>query len=125
MKECKKCKIEKEDKDFYTQSDRKSGTSMCKSCFNEYCVLRWINTKIKALEYKGNKCQDCNNEYPEKPYVIFDFHHLDPNLKDYSWNQLRLMSWKSIIKELDKCVLLCSNCHKIRHHNEYCSIQLS
>ena len=116
MKICKKCLIEKEDSDFYTQNDRKSGSSYCKICFSQYCMSRWINRKIEAIKYKGNKCIDCNLE--NAPYCVYDFHHLDPDTKDYDWTKLRLRSIKSIKLELDKCVLLCANCHRLRHHNQ-------
>lgn len=114
---CTTCKQEKPIDEFYEQKDRKNGHSKCKSCFNKYCSERWINRKIKSIQYKGSKCIDCNLEYPLAPYVVFDFHHLNPNEKDVDWTKLRLRSWSSITNELDKCVLLCSNCHRIRHHS--------
>lgn len=114
---CCTCKEEKPISEFYGQSDRKNGSSKCKKCFNDYCIQRWINIKIKAIQYMGSKCNDCSNSYPEQPYVIFDFHHLDPDEKEVGWDKLRLRSWKKIVDELDKCVLLCSNCHRIRHHS--------
>lgn len=117
-KKCSNCNKVKLIKEFYQHSSRKGGSSSCKKCFNEYCVKRWTNIKIKALDYKGNKCEDCIASYPEEPYVIFDFHHLIKEEKDVSWNKLRLRSWEKIKNELDKCVLLCSNCHRKRHHNE-------
>ena len=55
---------------------------------------------------------DCG--YSGNP-AAFDFHHTDPTTKDYDWNRLRLKSWEAIIGELAKCVLLCANCHRIRH----------
>ena len=88
----------------------------CKSCFNEKCIKRWIERKIDALEYKGNECEDCNLLATRENYVVFDFHHLDPSTKEVSWQKLRLRSWTSIQEELDKCVLLCSNCHRLRHY---------
>lgn len=110
---CPKCDNHKKLSEFYNRN-KITKYSYCKDCFNKICVLRWINVKIKAIEYKGNKCIDCNIQYP---YSVYDFHHLDPLQKDYDWNKLRLKSWSNITKELDKCVLLCSNCHRIRHHN--------
>jgi len=115
---CYTCKEEKPLSEFYEKPDRKNGSSKCKKCFNDYCIQRWIKIKIKAIEYKGSKCCDCSNTFPEQPYVIFDFHHLDPNEKEAGWVKIRLRSWDKIVKELDKCVLLCSNCHRIRHHEE-------
>ena len=115
---CTTCNLDKPLDEFYNQTDRKNGSSSCKTCFNIYCGQRWIRTKIKALEYLGSKCLDCSNSYPNQPYVIFDFHHRDPTQKDVMWDHLRKRSWDKIIIELDKCDLLCSNCHRIRHHNE-------
>jgi hypothetical protein len=120
MKKCKICNIEKELSNFYERKDRKSGVqSMCKSCFSTYCSDRWISKKIMAIKYKGSKCNDCELSYPNYPYVIFDFHHLNPKEKDFDWSKLKLRGESKIKFELDKCVLLCSNCHRIRHHNNF------
>ena len=113
-KTCSTCNEEKLITEFY--STKKRTQTLCKKCFNSYCVERWIKKKIDAINYKGNKCVDCSLSYPEQPYVIFDFHHLNPLEKDVDWSKLRLKSDESIKKELDKCVILCSNCHRIRHH---------
>lgn len=114
---CTQCNEEKEFTEFYTKKGRKSQASFCKNCFNQMCMKRWQQIKIKAIIYKGNKCNDCTLEYPKYPSCIFDFHHLDSNYKEFGWGKLRLKSWNKIIKEIDKCVLLCSNCHRIRHFN--------
>jgi hypothetical protein len=115
---CTDCKQEKSLNEFYKQNDRKNGSSQCKQCFNKYCSERWKNRKIDAIIYKGSSCVDCGISYPNIPYPVFDFHHLDPNQKDFDWSKMRVRSWDIIINELDKCVLLCSNCHRIRHHLE-------
>lgn len=115
---CTSCNEEKLITEFYSQKDRKSGSSQCRQCFNQYCAQRWVNKKIEAIIYKGGLCVDCGISYPTAPYVIFDFHHLDPTEKDVDWGKLRLRSWDKVTHELDKCVLLCSNCHRIRHHSE-------
>jgi len=114
-KKCNCCKDCKPISEFYDKSKK---SCKCKECFNSYCIERWVKIKIKAIIYKGSKCGDCENAYPEHPYVIFDFHHLDPEEKEVGWDKLRLRSWDKITKELDKCDLLCSNCHRIKHHEE-------
>jgi len=76
---------------------------------------RWKERKNKAIEYKGSECMDCHIKFPNNPSCIFDFHHLDPADKDTDWQKLRQRSWIKITKELDKCILLCCNCHRIRH----------
>lgn len=70
--------------------------------------------KKMAVEYCGGKCQDCltSFSYPG----VYDFHHLDENIKEFSiGNNGYTKGWEKIKKELDKCILLCSNCHRIRH----------
>jgi len=111
---CSTCNENKLITEFYSTKNRIQ--TLCKKCFNTYCVERWKQKKIDSIIYKGSKCLDCSLSYPEQPYVIFDFHHLNPSVKDVDWSKLRLKSNDSIKKELDKCVLLCSNCHRIRHH---------
>jgi hypothetical protein len=71
--------------------------------------------KLRAIEYLGGHCTDCKNEFP--PYV-YDFHHLDPNIKDNNIARLMGRKWEGIVHELDKCVLLCANCHRIRENKE-------
>lgn len=113
---CTKCQQEKEELDFYKRPDRKNKhQSYCKYCFNNYCKERWIKRKKEAVEYKGGKCIDCELISTDFNYVVFDFHHLDPMGKDFDWGKLRLFSWERIKKELDKCICLCSNCHRLRH----------
>jgi hypothetical protein len=115
MRQCSKCKQPKPESEFYQSNIRKA--TYCKSCFNKYTIQRWQDRKIQAIQYKGSSCIDCSISYPETPYQVFDFHHLDMNEKEYDWTKLRLRSWEDIKTELDKCVLLCANCHRIRHIN--------
>lgn len=66
---------------------------------------------IEAL--KSKPCPDCERSYP--PYVM-DFDHLDPELKYMSVSQMvgRGHKLENILTEIDKCELICSNCHRIR-----------
>ena len=113
-KKCPKCSLILDKKHFYTTKNAIQG--YCKSCSNILAVEKGIERKIWAIGYKGGKCIDCHTQYPNKPYVIFDFHHLNPDEKEMQWEKIRLASEKRMIEELDKCVLLCSNCHRIREH---------
>lgn len=75
-------------------------------------IFRWRKRKEEALEYLGGACKHCG--YAEHPAAL-QFHHVDPATKDFSWNKLKLKSWDKIHKELDKCIILCANCHAIEH----------
>ena len=77
-------------------------------------MQRWIKRKAKAIEYKGGKCELCGFKGHQ---AVFDFHHIDPDNKSFNWTKTRLQTWKRVIEELDKCMLLCANCHRILHSN--------
>jgi hypothetical protein len=71
--------------------------------------------KRMSLEYKGSKCEICGYD---KCLQALEFHHLDPNEKDFGIAEKgHTRSWKSVKKELDKCILVCSNCHMEIHYN--------
>ena len=115
-KTCSTCGIEKPITEFYKQKDHLYGvTHLCKGCFNKYCIDRWIQRKINAVNYKGGKCEKCGLELVNSHYSVFEFHHLDKSKKDCSWDKLRLKSDDSIRKELDKCIVVCANCHRLIH----------
>jgi hypothetical protein len=114
MKICPQCKVEKDESCFYKKTKTQL-QSYCKDCFNRYCQTRWVSRKKKAIVYLGDKCYDCKETYQPE---VYDFHHLDANTKELEWVKMRLHTWDNVVKELDKCVLLCSNCHRIRHTND-------
>ena len=65
------------------------------------------NVKQKAVDYKGGCCQRCGYS---KSLRALHFHHKDPSQKDFNITG-GTKSFEHIKKELDKCELLCSNCH--------------
>lgn len=71
--------------------------------------------KIKAIEYKGGKCSVCGGVFPP---CVYDFHHMDPKEKEYNPSVSFERKWETAKKELDKCILVCSNCHRIIHHTK-------
>jgi len=64
--------------------------------------------KLKAIEYKGGACSKCGYSKSIRSLV---FHHIDPRQKDFTISNPNIRSWEKIKLELDKCELLCSNCH--------------
>lgn len=65
--------------------------------------------KLRAIEYLGGKCVKCGGRFHP---AAFDFHHLNPSEKGSTLGQISGLSWKRFKAELDKCVLICSNCHR-------------
>ena len=75
-------------------------------------------TKQIYIEYKGNECEECGYN---KCQASLTFHHIDPIKKEIQFcdmneriNNLDDIKY-NIIKELDKCKLLCCNCHNEKH----------
>lgn len=68
--------------------------------------------RLRAIEFKGGKCSRCG-------YVgcaeAFDFHHRDPSQKDFQISSGNTKNWDSVVAELEKCDLLCANCHRTLH----------
>jgi|GEM_PF-1188099 len=75
-------------------------------------VVTWRQrTKLRAVAYKGGRCQRCGYD---RCIQALQFHHLDPNQKDFTISG-KTMAWERIRDEIDKCVLLCANCHAELH----------
>lgn len=129
-KQCTICKEFKPLTDYHPNKSCKYGVvGTCKVCYKiritkwysdnrsdrqEKANLRNRSRKQEAVDYFGNQCLDCKQSYPN---YVYQFHHLDPTQKDvnpsYAFNSPTKM-WE----ELSKCVMLCANCHMIRHHGK-------
>lgn len=126
-KVCRICEVEKELSAFHPNKSCSLGvTGTCRICTNRRKSM-WYNDnraarqmearergrkrKLAAIERFGGKCKDCDNSFPP---CVFEFHHLDPSKKDV--NPSAAMFAPKWERELDKCVMLCANCHRIRHH---------
>lgn len=66
-----------------------------------------------AVAAKGGRCQVCG--YARCLYAL-EFHHQDPKVKDFSISADGFTrSWTRVEKEIEKCVLVCANCHREIH----------
>jgi hypothetical protein len=64
----------------------------------------------RAIEYKGGCCVVCGYN---RCVRALEFHHVDPSKKSFGLSERGLChSWDRIQEELDKCILLCANCHR-------------
>ena len=84
-------------------------------------IIRSVSSRRKkirlmAVQHAGGKCISCGyNKYPE----VLEFHHKDPSQKEFGIGQNGLTrSWEKVKAEIEKCNLLCANCHRELHVEE-------
>lgn len=116
-KSCPKCKTNLPlTVEFFSFSkNHNKPSTYCKKCNKESvkaAKLQKRDFKQKALEYKGGKCSLCG--YNKCPTAL-EFHHVNPKEKEISVSQYSKFDEKLRL-ELDKCELLCSNCHREVHY---------
>lgn len=133
MKECRRCKIEKTYNEFSKNKRQKDGHySYCKVCKKEEDARlykrnpeqtkernkRYIDkTKKWWKEYRTSlKCERCG----ENRFWVLEFHHQNPSEKEHNISYLtnKGYSIKTILKEINKCIVLCANCHRDHHYQE-------
>lgn len=87
----------------------------CRKCKAEQVNKRRNILLKKCYKYLGNKCSKCN-----KQYDIYDFHHINEKEKLFEINKgiSRNLSFEKLKSELDKCILVCGNCHTEIHYDE-------
>lgn len=72
-------------------------------------------TKEKAIEYKGGKCEICGYN---KCIGALEFHHINSEDKDFGIaSKGYTRSWEKLKEELDKCIMVCANCHRELHYS--------
>lgn len=106
MSICKIC-----DKEF--KQLQKRNRSRCNACNTK---LRRLKNKLRAINLLGGRCIRCGyNKHP----AALEFHHKDSSKKDFSIGTVANKRWESIVNEIKKCELLCSNCHRIEHSDRF------
>ena len=85
-----------------------------------------LNDRKKELreqwyEFKRTlKCTKCGFDH----FAALDFHHEDPSKKEHNVNQLISDGrFAKAYKEVEKCIVLCANCHRIHHYDEHVAVQ--
>ena len=95
------------------KGDGRKHYTVCKKCHSDYTMERFRDNKRKAIEYKGGQCIRCGYN---KCDAALDFHHRDSLQKDINFIMIKKRKFEDMIKELDKCDMLCSNCHREEHY---------
>lgn len=130
-KVCRVCKVEKELSAFHPHKQCSKGVrGTCRECvtvrltgwydnnrakINEKVRANRQSLKIRAIEYMGGCCFDCKGVFHP---CVMQFHHLEPHTKDANPSFFLRGNFEKAKNELDKCVMLCANCHMVRHHAE-------
>jgi len=78
----------------------------------EKFIMKW-SKKIKVIEYLGGKCKICG----DKNIFHLTCHHRVCDEKEFEISDFIKNRWSEIEKELQKCDLLCNNCHRELHYN--------
>lgn len=129
-KQCKKCKLIKSIDDFNKKGNGYS--YFCKECNREYLKEHYNNNKeyyaVKRRKYQKShrdwfigikqklKCENCNDDR----WWVLDFHHIDSMDKDDDIARMMASgkAKKIILAEIEKCKILCANCHRDLHYRE-------
>ncbi len=133
MKFCSACEQEKPVDAFGKWSKSPDGLYYrCKQCRSEYDKAHYASSparralvrqadkknvernRVLLRELKENsRCTDCGNDNP----IVLEFDHL----RDKQYNVANMIdngrSWASIQSEIEKCEVVCANCHRVRTYN--------
>lgn len=102
---CKTCRRETTKANYYANKEMWNATTRR----NKKLQRERINEIKDSLSCL--KCGESRNH-------LLDFHHTDPSQKDFQISQGEQYGWKRIKQEIDKCIVLCSNCHRDFHYQE-------
>lgn len=131
LKKCTKCECEKPYAEFSINKSKASGySSECKACHKiirkEYYEKNKAKERSRTLETKQRQlqafkdfksqlsCKLCSENHP----AVLQFHHTDPTEKEIEISLAVRLGWSKqrLQKEIDKCVVLCANCHFKEHY---------
>lgn len=132
MKKCSKCKRVLDENHFNRDNSRKDGlNNKCKDCVAKYrksnkerlLVLgkkyrnnRYIVNRLLLDELKSVPCIDCGRQFP---VVSMHFDHISDD-KSFTIASIKnTSSTLKILKEIEKCEVVCANCHAVRTHLRY------
>jgi hypothetical protein len=148
VKTCRKCHQPKPLDQFYANRRDECHRSRCKDCLRDdnrkwrtanrsrhnARAMKWYYDnpgKSKQMNTRNYKIQNEKrnqvlssifNDHPcfvcgDTRHGCLSFHHLDPREKEYGVTSHSL-TWKKMLKEAAKCVVLCLNCHTLYHRGD-------
>jgi hypothetical protein len=130
MKRCSTCKEEKDELCFSWKNKAKGVLcTQCKICQRTYSKQHYQSNKQEYIDRSKRDakkvysklrelihslklvCSRCDETHP----AALDFHHTDPTQKDFEISSCG--SRKRVLAEINKCIVLCANCHRKLHYN--------
>ena len=142
MKTCSKCSVDKPETEYFVK-DKRTGRlhAQCKACYKEHRktyyaehydkyrdeyrkrakvrrVIARRNLQNRLIEYLSDKaCVMCG----ESDVRVLEFDHIDPTTKRFGISTAitDVRKWIDISQEIEKCQILCANCHKKRTAAQY------
>lgn len=115
---CRKCKVEGQKNPQYGKKAHNKDKLKYGMSYTKY---RWIKAKKEVVLMLGNECIKCNQK--NMPIYCYELHHRQPETKKFSVLS-KLTAWwnkkikPTIIEEINKCDLICKNCHAIHHYGD-------
>lgn len=128
MKCCNVCDIEKDESDFPKKKGCKDGIrKSCKVCMGKYRHDMYMKNHDRERKLRNEHCKDMYNKRliwvrsikyhyqcrlcRESDIEVLEFHHYNPREKTFNVQDRLHNPLSPLIKEINKCVILCSNCH--------------
>ena len=85
---------------------------LCSKCHNVDVIRHGKDIRLKAIQHLGGACSKCGYQ---RYCGALDIHHVDASRKDTNFRNMRGWSWPRVLLEIERCVLLCKNCHAELH----------
>lgn len=111
---CAKCEKTQSITEYHSRGPNKGTRGKCKRCVKLEVNDLIRNVKQQCVDYKGGQCELCGYS---TCIAAIDFHHKDPSKKDFNVSCRKSLT-KKVKEELDKCQILCSNCHRELHYKQ-------
>lgn len=126
-KTCSQCKVSKPISEFNFRY-KAAGVhhSYCKECgkrstrnhyrknkrqYLDRNVRSFLKRRELVRQIKSRACADCNIQYP---FYVMDFDHREGEIKEYELNRIDRITMRALLREIEKCDVVCSNCHRVR-----------
>ena len=84
----------------------------CMVCHGKETTRRKKEKRQHLIDMHGDKCADCGKTYPA---AVYDFHHVGDTKDAVAKMINHNLKLETLVEEAHKCVLLCANCHRLRH----------